>query len=261
MYVTACLLSLTVTILMHSQINLYSFRVTSIVSTTFVTSHLTIFCVWPRPGPAERWRVVALTILHLRMWPVVMWWRERLLFWRWVIPPVPPLLREHVTGHLREGAQRREGVIKSRHLPLLQSVCLSPNADLVVQRRIRRNVAEGIYMRWCLLHTAHLHPCKCTEPKSYLGQILGPMLCCEDIAYTQLQLRYSIKNKNIFIITAFCVQINTKPRIYEALISVNAANLIQIVNMFHALARSCYLHTCVGGGGLAKCVRAADNKY
>lgn len=160
-----------------------------------MTSHLTIFCVWPRPCPAKRWRVVALTILHIRMWPVVMWWRERLLFRRRVIPPVPPLLREHVTRHLRDGAERREGVIKSRHLPLLQSACPGPHADLVVQRRIWGNVAEGIYMRWCLLHTAHLHPCKCTQPKRYLCQIFGPILCYEDIAYTQLQLIYSIKTQ------------------------------------------------------------------
>lgn len=139
---------------------------------------LTIFCMWPRPRPAERWRVVALTILHLCMWPVVMWWRKRLLFWWWVIPPVSSFLRKHITRYLKkdhgDGYSETLNQDICNHcrwiyvLDTIYSMQQTQSADLVVQRCIGSDIAMGIYMWWCLLHTAHLHSCKCAKREMHL---------------------------------------------------------------------------------------------
>lgn len=49
------------------------------------------------------------------------------------------------------------------------------HADLIVQGGIWRNIAKGIYMGLCLLHSAHLHSCKHTKPRTHLSDN-GPML-------------------------------------------------------------------------------------
>lgn len=71
----------------------------------------------------------------------------------------------------------RGGVVKTRHVQSLQ-ICSTQqpknlSTDLVVQRRVWWDVAQGIYMWRCLLHTAHLYPYKCKKHQ-HIFQITAP---------------------------------------------------------------------------------------
>lgn len=80
--------------------------------------------------------------------------------WR-VIPPVPPLLTEHVTGDL----QGTPLSFETHSVCTTTRVASGAPADLRVQRRIRRKVAERADVRRRVLQDAHLHSCKCTNKK------------------------------------------------------------------------------------------------
>lgn len=95
--------------------------------------------------------------------------------------------------------------IKLKSLQINLCAIATKSADLIVQRRIWRNIAKGIYMGLCLLHSAHLHSCEYTKPEIHLSDscsTLLPMLFYhEDIAYLRWQLPSSKKQMELTSLT------------------------------------------------------------
>lgn len=74
------------------------------------------------------------------------------------------------------------------------SLCGMWHADLIVQGRVWRNIVKGIYMGLRLLHSAHLHSCKHTKPKTHLSHY-GPMHIADPQSALFLQNNNKTRNK------------------------------------------------------------------